>query len=80
MDNDYVLTARIVHVAPHRFQVLVSALVAPGQSLERVAPVLMNELAESREAALALRDQMLRALGKKLVDRGDRVIDVQEEG
>jgi hypothetical protein len=70
---DFRLWATVTQIGPSEFAVVVTAI-------EHDGPVCSTQLrtAPSREDALALRARLLVSVGAEVIERGDRVCDVDE--
>jgi hypothetical protein len=74
--SDFRIWGKIHQLAPSEFQVVASAIADPlaDEAMVRIAAASTKE-----EAELAM-GCLMRELGAIVVNRGDRVVDVEEDG
>lgn len=76
---DFIIWGRIEPIGKRRYFVIVSELPRDFPSNASSTAVETGTV-DSREEATALRDGLMKRAGEKIRARGDRMVDVEEDG
>jgi hypothetical protein len=76
---DFHIWGRIIELGSHDFYVIVSEVPDEFPANSHGKTAVVTRLAESRDAAVQIRGELMREAGATIVARGDRVVDVIDD-